>query len=193
MLDLSKSSALLSNGQPVTNIMVGLGWDVSGGGQKGIMGAINRRKGVDLDLSAVALAGQRPLGVCWFDNARPFQGALHHTGDNRTGKGGGYDETILADLHALPGQVTKVVFVLNSYKGADFGRVNNATCGLFDTSNNQQQEIGQVFLPIVGGYTAALVLKVERDAATGGWTAQELEQWGHGNTWQDLQQFALRA
>lgn len=187
MLDLTKSASL---DRSVTSVMVGLGWDVSGGGKKGLMGAINRAKGVDLDASAVAFDSNRQaIGCCWYDNMRPFGGALTHTGDNRTGKGDGYDETILADLTRMPAEVQKIVFTLSSYKGASFAKVSNATCGLVDTSNGAENVIGEIYLPVQGNNTAALVLKVERDGR-GGWTAQKLSKLDYGKTWQDLARIA---
>ena len=65
-LDLSKgrTSPVVGNGGlPVSRLLCGIGWDVSGGGQKGLMGRINRFKGVDLDVSAIARdAGGTAIG-----------------------------------------------------------------------------------------------------------------------------------
>lgn len=190
MIDLTKGAEMkTSAGTALTKLHVGVGWDVSGGGKKGLLGRLNKFKGVDLDLSAVAFEGKDAVAACWFDNAKPLGGALEHTGDNRTGRGDDDDETIIAHLDLMPPQVTAVVFTLSSYKGASFENVNNATGNLYDASAGEPQKIGTVFLPIQGNKTAALIAKITR-GADGTWSAKQLKDLGHGKTWRDLAQLA---
>ena len=49
------------------------------------------------------------------NNLKSNDGAVEHTGDNRTGAGDGDDETITVDLMSLSFDITKVAFVISIY------------------------------------------------------------------------------
>jgi tellurium resistance protein TerZ len=193
-MNLSKGSTSPvtgTTGTPVSKLLCGVGWDVSGGGQKGLVGRFNRFKGVDLDVSAIARdSAGTPIGGAWFDNLRAFGGAITHTGDNKTGKGDGDDEQVVLDLASMPQEVHSIAITLSSYKGATFEKVNNAQCRLVDLSaGGDGVELGTIYIPIQGDYTAALVARVTRDG-NGGWTVENIGKFGHGKTWQQMQAFA---
>ena len=59
-LRMTKDAGLESLGD-VSKIRVGLAWDTSGGGRKGLLGKLKRHIGSDLDLAAVAIAGDDPV------------------------------------------------------------------------------------------------------------------------------------
>lgn len=77
------------SGDTVTKLYYGVGWSASGQGTKGLMGKLNRKKGVDLDVAAVAFDdSDDPIRMAWFDNLNPFgDGSLLLSGDNTTGNG----------------------------------------------------------------------------------------------------------
>lgn len=187
-ISANQPAPLANDGVPVTSVAFGFGWDVSGGGKKGLMGRLNRFKGVDLDASLIALdATGTAIGVAWYDNPRPLGGAMVHLGDNTTGRGDGDDETITADLERLPEEVEMLVCTLSSFKGASFEKVNNATFNIYD-ANQGNALIGQTFLPVQSHETGAIMATVRRSA--GGWTVRKHNIFGPGNTWQHLVRLA---
>ncbi|WP_033213503.1 TerD family protein [Kitasatospora phosalacinea] len=108
----------------LTNVIVGLGWDV------------RATTGADFDLDASALlCGEsgRVLSdqhFVFYNNLRSPEGSVEHSGDNLTGGGDGDDEQIKVDLTAVPPQVAKVVFPVSIYDAENrhqsFGQVRNA-------------------------------------------------------------------
>jgi len=120
----------------LTNVAVGLGWDV------------RTTTGADFDLDASALicgANGKVLSdqhFVFFNNLTSPDGAVEHTGDNLTGEGEGDDETINVNLAALPDTVDKVVFPVSIYdantRQQSFGQVINAFIRIVDTSNGTE-------------------------------------------------------
>ncbi|BAJ32589.1 MULTISPECIES: TerD family protein [Kitasatospora] len=108
----------------LTNVIVGLGWDV------------RATTGADFDLDASAMLcgeGGRVLSdqhFVFYNNLRSPEGSVEHSGDNLTGGGDGDDEQIKVDLTAIPPQVAKVVFPVSIYDAENrhqsFGQVRNA-------------------------------------------------------------------
>ncbi|AEI13471.1 TerD family protein [Cellulomonas gilvus] len=115
-------------GVALTMVRMGLGWDPVR--KRGMFGS--REVEIDLDASAVLLAGTEPVDVAFYNNLRTRDGSVQHTGDNRTGEGDGDDETILIDLTRVPVHVTSVMLVVSSYEGHTFEQVQNAFCRLVD-------------------------------------------------------------
>ncbi|GLW71858.1 chemical-damaging agent resistance protein C [Kitasatospora phosalacinea] len=108
----------------LTNVIVGLGWDV------------RATTGADFDLDASALLCSEAGRVLsdqhfvFYNNLRSPEGSVEHSGDNLTGGGDGDDEQIKVDLTAVPPQVAKVVFPVSIYDAENrhqsFGQVRNA-------------------------------------------------------------------
>ena len=116
-------------GVKLTNITMGLGWDPVK--TKGIFGFGSKTQEVDLDASCILFDEQgKQTDAAWFRQLKSKDGSIVHTGDNRTGAGDGDDEQIIVKLNDLPQQYTKVVFVVQIYKGLEnkqsFGMVKNA-------------------------------------------------------------------
>lgn len=63
-------------------------------------------------------------------------GAVEHTGDNRSGAGDGDDESLIVDLAKVPNDVTRIVFAATIFeakkRGQSFGQVSNAFIRLVD-------------------------------------------------------------
>ncbi|MEX0429059.1 TerD family protein [Nocardioides sp. DS6] len=120
----------------LTNVAVGLGWDV------------RTTTGADFDLDASALicgANGKVLSdqhFVFFNNLTSPDGAVEHTGDNLTGEGEGDDEVINVNLTALPETVDKVVFPVSIYdantRQQSFGQVINAFIRIVDTANGAE-------------------------------------------------------
>ena len=104
----------LNNGNALTVIKMGLGWDT---------GADT----IDLDAScALYDAAKKELDSVWFRQLTSKCGAIKHSGDNLTGAGDGDDEVITVDLTKIKPEVQHIVFAVTSYRGQSFKKVENA-------------------------------------------------------------------
>jgi tellurium resistance protein TerD len=108
----------------LTAVVVGLGWDV------------RTTTGTDFDLDASAIVVDASGKVIsdqhfvFFNNLKTPDGAVEHTGDNKTGEGEGDDEQIKVNFATIPPNADKVVFPVSIYdavnRGQSFGQVRNA-------------------------------------------------------------------
>jgi tellurium resistance protein TerD len=108
----------------LTNVIVGLGWDV------------RSTTGTDFDLDASAIAvgtDGRVLSdkhFIFFNNLTSPDGTIEHTGDNLTGEGEGDDEQVKVNLAGMAAEVDKIVFAVSIYdadaRSQSFGQVRNA-------------------------------------------------------------------
>ncbi|MCM1184426.1 MAG: TerD family protein [Roseburia sp.] len=116
----------LTKGNPeLTNIVVGLGWNVN---------ALDYETDFDLDVAAFMLGED---GKCPTESEFIFYGnlchpseAVRHLGDNLTGEGDGDDEQIRIDIKKIPDNISKIVFTVTIYgakeRQQNFGQVSNA-------------------------------------------------------------------
>ena len=125
-------------GGALSQIKMGLGWDVgaapqkSGGFLGGLFGGGGSAGGsIDLDASCIMLdANKQMVDAIWFGQLQSKDSSIQHTGDNRTGAGDGDDEVINVNLSRIPDHVQALVFTVNSFTGQTFATVNNAFCRL---------------------------------------------------------------
>ncbi|MDN5917732.1 MAG: TerD family protein, partial [Pseudonocardia sp.] len=93
----------------LTNVVVGLGWDVRS----------TTGTEFDLDASAIVLNAEGKAvsdkHFIFFNNLTSPDGTVEHTGDNLTGEGEGDDEQVKVNLAGLPADVDKVVFPVSIY------------------------------------------------------------------------------
>lgn len=138
-----KVSLKKENGQALTRICVGLGWDPAVQEKKsgGFFGSLFGGSTEDIDCDAsvfVCRAGHLSSvdDIVYFGNLTHSSGAVRHTGDNLTGEGEGDDEQILVDLASVPEVYDKLVFVVNIYDAVsrkqDFGMIANAFIRICD-------------------------------------------------------------
>lgn len=123
-VNLSKGQRV-SLDKSVTMAKIGLGWDINryDGGQ-------------DFDLDAcVFLLGSngkvmRDEDFVFYNNLSARNGAVTHTGDNRTGEGEGDDETIIIDFTKIPPEIEKIAVTVTIFdaeqKHQNFGQVSNS-------------------------------------------------------------------
>lgn len=129
----------------LTRVMCGLGWDVMPK-QGGILALLRGSQDCDLDASVICLdANERvnnAANVIYFGNLNHTSDAITHLGDNLTGEGSGDDEQVLVDLAKVPGNIHKLVFVVNIYECAkrkqDFSQIRNAFVRLVDLADNRE-------------------------------------------------------
>ncbi|PLR98736.1 TerD family protein [Bacillus sp. T33-2] len=128
-VDLTKSNPGLSN------VVVGLGWDVSHHGSN-----------YDLDASAflVGASGkvQSDLDFVFYNNPSGGNGSVIYSGDNRTGAGERDDEQIRIDLNRVPQAIQRIAFTITIHdaqiKHQSFGQVSNAYVRIFNELTNEE-------------------------------------------------------
>lgn len=129
-------------------ICVGLGWDIKQGYDTGT--------DCDLDASVFMLGanGKIPTNnyFVFFNNLTSEDGAVIHSGDNRTGAGDGDDETIRVNLAQVNSQVQEILFVVTIHEAEarrqNFGQVKNSFIRLYDEGTNEEilkYELGEDF------------------------------------------------
>jgi tellurium resistance protein TerZ len=169
-----------SDGGTLTQVRMGLGWDAIK--VKGLFGRA-KEKSVDLDASALLFDANGALvDQVWFSQLASKDGAVQHTGDNRTGAGDGDDESIRVALTGVNPAVKTLVFVVNSYTGETFAQIENAFCRLIDETTGQ--EVARYDLSGSGPHTAQIMAKVTRDGA--GWSMTALGVRTSGRTIKDM-------
>jgi stress response protein SCP2 len=166
-------SLVKTGGPPLTEVLMGLGWDPARG-----------RRSIDLDASVIAFdTTGRSLAVVWFSNLGEFLGALRHAGDNLTGQGEGDDEQIYVDLDRLPAEVSSLVFTITSYRGQKFTEVRNAFCRLVDTRGGQ--ELVRYNLSEAQPATGVIMAMLRRTPARS-WEMRAIGEFSNGRTVQEL-------
>jgi tellurium resistance protein TerD len=141
-VDLSKE------GQSISKLMVGLGWDPVQQSGKGLLGGIfgKSNANIDCDASVLMLGENGKLlskdNVVYYGNKKSSCGSVAHSGDNLTGDGDGDDEVIMVELQKVPSNIHKLVFVVNIYdcvnRRQDFGMIQNAYIRIVNMSGNQE-------------------------------------------------------
>jgi len=147
-ISLSKTDPSLKN------IIVGLGWDV------------RETDGETFDLDASILMVQADgkarsdRDFIYYHQKDSACGAVHHTGDSRTGAGDGDDESIHVFLDKLPAEIHKLIVCVSIYDAdknkQNFGQVLNAFIRLvnkeslqeitrYDLSENASTETAMIF------------------------------------------------
>ena len=177
-------------GGALSQIKMGLGWDVgaapqkSGGFLGGLFGGGGSAGGsIDLDASCIMLdANKQMVDAIWFGQLQSKDSSIQHTGDNRTGAGDGDDEVINVNLSRIPHHVQALVFTVNSFTGQTFATVNNAFCRLVNASNNS--EVARYDLSAQGSHTALILAKIYRH--NGEWKMHAIGETASGRTFHDL-------
>ena len=120
----------------LTDVLVGLGWDV-----RSTDGA-----DFDLDASAILLGDTDKVlsdkHFVFFNNLTSPDNTVEHTGDNLTGEGEGDDEAIKVNLAGMGQDVQKIVFPVSIYdaqsRSQSFGQVKNAFIRVVNAANNSE-------------------------------------------------------
>lgn len=133
-----------SNGSKLQNICVGINWGAIE--KKGFLGLSSSKEAVDLDGScALFNADKQVEEVVYFGNLRSKNGSVKHSGDDLTGDMGGDDgldnEVITLDLSKLNESTTYVAFVLNSFRGHDFGKIPFASIRIYEGTPSRVNEV----------------------------------------------------
>lgn len=129
-LSLSKAAANL------TNIVIGLGWDV-----RTTDGAA-----FDLDASLFMVGDtgkvRSDADFIFYNQARSACGSVEHTGDNRTGAGDGDDESVKVNLVGVPANVSRLVVTVTIHdaeaRRQSFGQVGGAFMRIVNAADNSE-------------------------------------------------------
>jgi tellurium resistance protein TerZ len=193
-LSLTKGQSLSltkQNGESLTKIRLGLGWDSAVPAKRGFFGGTKTVE-IDLDASAILFdANKQPLDSVFFNNLKSKDGSIRHAGDNLTGAGDGDDESITVDLGSVAPNVAHIVFVITSYSQQTFDMVENAFCRVIDESVPTSPEVAKYQLTESGRHTAMIMAKLSRQA--GGWAFQAIGAPANGKTARDVVQPAASA
>ena len=190
-LTLSKQQTISlekTAGHQLTLLKLGLGWDPA---EAGFLGKLLRsNQDIDLDASCILFDEYlTPVDLVWFRQLRSAEGAVVHSGDNRTGAGEGDDESIHIDLQRLPAAVKHLVFTVNSFTGQTFERVENAYCRILDADRNR--ELARFKLSEKGQHTGVVMAGLTREPS--GWVFKALGNVTRGRTADDLVTLAAQA
>lgn len=190
-ISLTKGATLsLAKNTGLDKVVMGLGWDAAK--PKGLMGRMfGGGSGGEIDLDASVLVYDRNGSVVdavWFRQLKGMNGAIRHSGDNRTGDGDGDDETISVDLASLPATVESLVFTVNSYTGQTFNAVDNAVCRLVDARGNT--ELCRYVLSDKGSHTGVIMAVLSRKS--GAWEMRAVGEVLSGRTIKDMGPEAAR-
>lgn len=112
---------------------VGLGWDTN---------SSSTGSAFDLDASVFILGDNKKLVAdeyfVFYNNLVSPDGAVEHTGDNRTGEGAGDDEQIKVDLSKIDSRVSEICIVVTIHEAdarrQNFGQVRNSFIRIFDAA-----------------------------------------------------------
>ncbi|MET0394578.1 MAG: TerD family protein [Chitinophagaceae bacterium] len=133
-----------SNGSKLQHICVGINWGAIE--KKGLFGLSKSKEAVDLDASCALYSDSKQLtDLVYFGNLRSKDGSIKHSGDDLTGDMGGDDgldnEVITLDFSKLNPSVNYVAFVLNSFRGHDFGTIPFASIRIYEGTPSRVTEV----------------------------------------------------
>jgi tellurium resistance protein TerD len=135
-VSLSKGGnvSLTKEAPGLKNLAVGLGWK-----QRTTDGAA-----FDLDVSVFVVNDSGKVrgdaDFVFYNNRTGDNGAIEHTGDNRTGEGDGDDESVKIDLSKVSADVKRLIFAVTIHeaesRGQNFGQVGDAYIRTVNTDDN---------------------------------------------------------
>ncbi len=120
----------------LANVILGLGWDA------------RSTDGADFDLDAsVFLVGESgkvlsDAHFIFYNQKTSPDGAVVHSGDNRTGEGEGDDESVMVELARVSADVTRLVVAVTIHEAEsrkqNFGQVRNAFMRVVNKDTNNE-------------------------------------------------------
>jgi len=133
-----------TNGSKLEKVCVGINWGAIE--KKGFLGMGSSKVAVDLDGSCAIFDAQKKLmDVVYFGNLRSKDYSIVHSGDDLTGDMNGNDgldnEVITVDLSQINRDAAYVAFVLNSFRGHDFGTIPFASIRIYEGNARMVKEV----------------------------------------------------
>lgn len=132
-----------SNGNVLQNVCVGINWGAIE--KKSWLGGV-KKEAVDLDASCALFdSNKKLLEIVYFGNLKSKDNSVRHSGDDLTGDMGGDDgldnEVITVNLAGLNTSVDYVAFVLNSFRGHDFGTIPFASIRIYEGTPSRVNDV----------------------------------------------------
>ena len=175
-INLSKGSRinLAKEAPSLTRVRIGLGWKPQ---------QYDNSQDFDLDATAFGLQiidgnpkwvgnPNDPDWMVFYGNSTSKDGAIVHSGDNRTGAGDGDDETIIVDLVKLDSRVAEISFIVTIHdadaRRQNFGQVSQSHITLYN------DETGDV----IASYDLGDDFSQETAVQFGSLYKREDDQWG---------------
>jgi tellurium resistance protein TerD len=142
MLNLTKGGRInLAKAAPtMVKVRIGLGWNPN---------QYSSGKDYDIDVSAFVLkqdANGAPKMLSedymiFYNQPISPEGAVKHSGDNKTGGGEGDDETIVVELPLMPADADEVSFVVTIHEAIDrkqnFGQITKSYIKLYNDDTGE--------------------------------------------------------
>jgi tellurium resistance protein TerZ len=133
-----------SDGSKLQNVCVGINWGAIE--KKGFFGLSKSKEAVDLDGSCALYDDNKQLvDVVYFRNLISKDKAVKHSGDDLTGDMNGDDgldnEVITLNFAGLQQNISYVAFVLNSFRGHDFGNIPFASIRIYEGTPSRVNEV----------------------------------------------------
>jgi tellurium resistance protein TerD len=130
-VDLTKTNPGMSK------VVVGLGWDTN---------KYDGGNDFDLDSSVFLLGDNGKVtsenDFVFYNNTTGADGAVVHTGDNRTGEGDGDDEQVKINLSSVPANIQRITFTITIHDGEarnqNFGQVSNAYARILNEDTGEE-------------------------------------------------------
>ncbi|MFG2312295.1 TerD family protein [Streptomyces sp. NPDC048566] len=162
----------------VTHLSIGVSWDPTAGSSGGVLGALRRKSGTDLDLIAIAMQGGEPVRLAGLDSLDPMgNGSLLHSGDNQTGRGDGDDETVTVEFARIPPNITSIVFIAAAYKkGSSFQKARNISFKVYDATGGSSTQVADIWPSLLSQDNGCAVAKAQR--VGGAWKLQVINLTG---------------
>jgi tellurium resistance protein TerD len=123
----------------LTNVFIGLGWDVK---------VVDGGSDFDLDASVFLVGSNEKLlsdqHFIFYNNLSSPDAAksVVHMGDNLTGAGDGDDEVIKVNLPSVPADIEKIIIVVTIHeaqaRGQNFGQVQNAFVRIVNAQTTEE-------------------------------------------------------
>lgn len=136
ILEKGQRIQLEKDGNQLSKVSIGVNWGAIKSGWFG------KEKPVDLDASVGMFdAAGKLLEKVYFGRKQSSNGAIQHSGDDRSGDIGGDDgkdnETITVDLARIPEEVKSIAFVIDSYTHIDFDSIPYAGIKVYEGAPKQ--------------------------------------------------------
>jgi len=162
---------------------VGLGWDSGFASQEALNNAVlkqtlnaqdldkaaanpfyivppqNKGQLIDMQLVVVALGGNQVVAHVDGDELEALDGALAHTGDDKSGADGGWDELANVALNSIPPGIEKIAVFAHCRSGHNLSEVPNLKAAIFamrDGANLLAAPLGS------GGFTHLFAVFVRK-------------------------------
>jgi len=175
MINLKKGGgiSLEKDGVGLLDVTIGVNWaKIQDDLGKWTLGLLGKNESVDLD-GSVALFDENKkfLEVVYFRNLISSDGAVVHSGDDRSGDFFADDldnETITINLSKINKNVAKMVFFLNSYKKQDFNTIPYSKIRIYEGGKARKGSMLATFDlssdPLFDGKISMIMGKIAKNA-----------------------------